>query len=203
MVTSKGRHRAARVSAGVEGNARLTSFMAALLLIGLFVEGLTILRIGNLFVEHVFIGTLLIQPIALKIMSTSWRFFKYYSGDREYRRKGPPFLILRLLGPVVVVLTVILFASGVALIVVPHTAHGTLFFVHRASFVLWFLAMTVHVLGHLGETVRLAPRDWMKRTRRQVVYSSRRQWAEAASLVLGLLFALALTPSAYGWLTQG
>lgn len=27
---------------------------------------------------------------------------------------------------------------------------------HKASFVLWFIAMTVHVLGHLTDTARLA-----------------------------------------------
>ena len=31
---------------------------------------------------------------------------------------------------------------------------------HQASFVLWFLAMSVHVLSHLGETARLSTKDW-------------------------------------------
>ena len=45
--------------------------------------------------------------------------------------------------------------------------------VHTASFVLWFGAMTIHVLGHLGEVFRLAPRDWLRRTRREVTGAGR------------------------------
>jgi hypothetical protein len=45
--------------------------------------------------------------------------------------------------------------------------------VHKASFVLWFGAMTIHVLGHLGEVFRLAPRDWLRRTRRDVTGAPR------------------------------
>ena len=39
------------------------------------------------------------------------------------------------------------------------TARANLYVVHRASFILWFGAMSVHVLGHLVDTARLAPRD--------------------------------------------
>lgn len=199
MVIKHGRHRAHRVTSGVEGNARLTSSMAAILLVVLAIEGLTIFRIGNLLVEHVFVGMLLVPPVVVKILSTGWRFVKYYRGDREYQRKGPPPLILRLLGPIVIVLTVIVFASGIGLILLSHSLRQSLLFFHKASFVLWFVAMTVHVLAHLGETLRIAPRDWVARTRRQVAYASSRQWVEAASLVLGVLLALAITPHAYGW----
>ena len=203
MATKHARHRAPRVTGGVEGNARLTSSLAAMLLVVLALEGLTILQIGPLLIEHVFIGVILIPPIMVKIGSTSWRFFKYYSGDRDYQHKGPPPMMLRLLGPVVVVLTVVMFASGVALILLPHSTRQSLFFVHRASFVLWFMAMTVHVLGHLVETAQLAPRDWMARTKRQVAHSSRRQLLEVSSLALGVVLALVLTPYAYGWFPQG
>ena len=57
----------------------------------------------------------MIPPAVLKIASTGWRFVRYYAGAPAYRRKGPPPVLLRLLGPVVVILTVVLLASGVAL----------------------------------------------------------------------------------------
>jgi len=197
--TGRGRHRARRATGGVEGNARLTASLGALIFLVLALEGLTILRIGNLLVEHVFIGVLVIPPVVYKVISTSWRFLKYYTGDAEYRRKGPPPTVLRLLGPVLIVLTVILLASGVILIYLAPAQRQFLSFVHRASFVLWFVVMTVHVLGHIVETASLAPRDWVRRTRRQVEHSTRRQWITASSLVLGVLLALVITPHAYGW----
>lgn len=185
--------------AGVEGNARLTSSVAAVIFVLLALEGVTILSIHKLLNVHVFVGVLLIPIVVVKISSTSWRFAKYYSGDPEYRRKGPPALILRLLGPLVIALTVVVFASGVGLIVLPASLRIELFFIHRASFILWLGALGVHVLGHLSETLRLAPRDWLARTRRQVAGASSRQWLLVWSVALGLVAALALTPLAYGW----
>jgi hypothetical protein len=141
---------------------------------------------------------LLVPPVLLKLGSTGWRFARYYRGAPAYRRKGPPPSFLRVLGPVVVILTVILFASGIALLLAPHSLRQNLMFVHKASFVLWFAAMTIHVLGHLVDTARLAPRDWATRTRRDVSGATARQWAVAASLVLGAgLGLLMLGPTAH------
>ena len=171
----------------MESNARLTGSTAAVLLVLLAAEGVTVLRVHALLTPHVFIGMLLVPPVVLKTGSTGWRFVRYYRGSPAYRRKGPPPLLLRLLGPVVVVLTVIVFASGIALLVGPRSARHTFLFWDKASFVLWFGAMTIHVLGHVLETARLAPRDWVRRTRHDVDHAGARQWALAASLVVGLL----------------
>lgn len=144
----------------VEGNARLTSTTAAVLLVLLAAEGVTVVQVRSLLNLHVIVGLVLVPPIVLKIASTTWKFSRYYLRDRAYLRKGPPVLVLRLLGPIVVALTVILFASGIWLLLQPHAVAGRLRLIHQASFVLWFGAMTVHVLGHLVETGRFAPRDW-------------------------------------------
>ena len=65
-------------------------------------------------------------------------------------------MLLRLLGPVVVILTLVLLFSGVGLLLVSRPWLPLLLKVHKASFVLWFGAMTIHVLGHLDEVFRLA-----------------------------------------------
>ena len=88
----------------VEGNERLTAGVAVIVFILLFVEGLTILSVHSLLHWHVFIGLILIPPVLAKIASTSWRFARYYAGNPAYRRRGPPPTLLRLLGPVLVVL---------------------------------------------------------------------------------------------------
>lgn len=187
------RTRPDRATRLVEGNARLTASVAAVLLVLLAAEGVTVLQVRQLLAPHVFIGMLLVPPIALKILSTGYRFVRYYAGAPAYRRKGPPPPLLRMLGPVVVVLTVALFASGIALLFAgPGGMRGNLLLVHQASFVLWFGAMTVHVLGHVLETARLAPRDFYARTRRQVEGANARQWALASSLVLGLVLGVLL-----------
>jgi hypothetical protein len=172
---------------GVQSNSRLTAAVGALLLVLLAAEGLTLLRVRSLLTPHVFIGMLLIPPVLLKTASTGWRFVRYYRGSPEYRHKGPPPLLLRVLGPAVIVLTATVLASGVALVFGPHAWRHRMLVVHKASFVLWFGAMTIHVLGHVVETARVAPLDWLRRTRSDVSGATARQWAVAASLAAGAI----------------
>ena len=192
--------RARRDDAGVAGNARLTAANAALLLVLLAIEGVTVLRVRALLTPHVFIGMVLIPPVLLKVASTGWRFARYYRGAPAYQRKGPPPVLLRLLGPVVVLLTLVLFASGIGLLLVSRSWLPLLLKVHKASFILWFGAMTIHVLGHLGEVFRLAPRDWLRRTRRDVTGAGPRQWLIAASLVVGILLGVLFLGRVGPWL---
>lgn len=186
--------------AGPEANARLTGSVAAVLFVVLAAEGVTIVSIRSLLAPHVFIGMLLVPPVALKIGSTLYRFVRYYRGAEAYRRKGPPPPLQRLLGPLVVVSTVVVFGTGIALLVAPSGARRDLLFLHKASFVGWFAVMAVHVLGHLADTARLAPRDWYHRTRRDVRGAGARQWVLVASLVIGLLLGLLLVGRSGPWL---
>jgi hypothetical protein len=196
--TTPDRRPVAVAEAGVASNSRLTAATAAVLLVLLAIEGVTVLRVRALLSLHVFVGMVLVPPVLLKIGSTTWRFVRYYRGAPAYRRKGPPPPLLRLLGPVVVILTVVLLASGIGLVVAPHSLRHSWLFLHKASFVLWFGAMAIHVLGHLLETARLAPLDWARRTRRDVAGASARQWALAISLVVGIaLGVLLLGPAAH------
>jgi hypothetical protein len=191
-----------RADAGVAGNARLTAANALVLLVLLAAEGFTILGVRQMLTPHVFIGMVLIPPVLLKTGSTMWRFARYYTGSPSYRRKGPPPILLRLLGPVVVVLTLILLASGVVLMFAGQSWMPLLLKVHKASFVLWFGAMAVHVLGHVAEVVRVGPRDWLSRGRREVGGAAARQWLIAASLTMGAVLGVLLLSRVGPWLAS-
>jgi len=182
-----------REVAGVEGNARLTAAIAAIIFILLAVEGVTILQVGPLLIPHVFIGVLMIPVVVLKIGTTTWRFAKYYLGDEEYRRKGAPPIILRMLGPVLIALTIIVLGSGIGLVLLPQNFRDQMFFFHKVSFILWFIAMTIHVLGHVVETATLAPRDWVAHTRRDVARASTRQWVLVWGVAIGIPLAMLIT----------
>ncbi len=183
----------AREVAGVEGNARLTAAIAAIIFILLAVEGVTILQVGPLLIPHVFIGVLMIPVVVLKIGTTTWRFAKYYLGDEEYRCKGAPPIILRMLGPALIALTIIVLASGIGLVLLPQNFRDQMFFFHKVSFILWFIAMTIHVLGHVVETATLAPRDWVAHTRRDVARASTRQWVLVWGVAVGIPLAMLIT----------
>lgn len=185
---------------GVEGNSRLTASLGAILIVLLFVEGLTILRVGSLLTIHVFVGLLVLPVVVAKMGSTSWRFVKYYWGSPQYRRKGPPPTVLRVLGPFVVVLTVAVIATGVLLVVgAPVSLHPELLKLHQITFVAWFAVTSIHVLGHILETARVAPLDWVRRTRRDVRGATWRQWVQLLALVSGVLIALWVTPYTAHW----
>jgi hypothetical protein len=140
-------HRRTVPAAGVEGNEKLTAMTGALLLVGFAVEGVTILQLHRLLYLHFLLGLVLVGPVLLKIGTTVYRFVRYYAGALPYVRKGPPTPVMRVLGPLVILTSVAVLGTGVMLAVVGRG--GPWLFLHKASFVLWFGVMTVHVLNYL------------------------------------------------------
>jgi hypothetical protein len=139
-------------SGGAEGNERLTAMTGAVLLILLLVECYTILSIGQLLTLHVFLGMLLLGPVTLKAGSVLYRFARYYTGSAPYRRKGPPAPLLRVIGPIVMLLTACVFGSGIMLAVTgPGGGGGNSGWleVHRISFIAWAFFITIHVLAYV------------------------------------------------------
>src|SRR6478735_8033495 len=96
---------------GTTGNRLLTSFNGLVLAVLLAAEGVTILWMGDLRTEHMFIGLVLIGPVVLKLASTGYRFARYYTHASPYVAQGPPVLPLRVLAPVLVITTLLVFAS--------------------------------------------------------------------------------------------
>lgn len=146
---------------GPAGNARLTAWTGAVLLVLFAVEGYTILDIRGLLSWHIAVGVLLIPPALLKVGSTGWRIVRYYTGDAQYRQAGPPQVLMRVIGPLVIVTTLSVLATGVLVAMAgPTGRHGSTFglpvsmlFLHQATFIAWLVVMSVHVLGR---TVRAA-----------------------------------------------
>jgi hypothetical protein len=144
---------------GPEGNERLTSTVALVLVILLVVEAATTLALHSYLPVHIFLGLLLLPPVALKLASTGWRFVRYYTGSAPYRLKGPPELWLRLLAPLLIASTVVLFGTGVAFLVAGRGG-GLLLSVHAVSFGIWGVLMIVHVLAYLTRVLRHGLADW-------------------------------------------
>jgi len=183
------------VEQGVVGNSRLTATVGAVLFIALLVEGVTILDVNQMFALHAFVGLFLLPVSVLKMCSTGFRFVKYYGGDPAYRRKGPPHPILRILGPIVVLSTLAVLGTGVALLIVGPNNADTLVTVHQASFIVWVSVTTIHVLGHIIETWRLSVDDIRGETAHAVRGRGMRRTVVLASVVLGLGLGIA----SLGW----
>ncbi len=192
---------------GADGNERLTTITGAVLLLLLAALGVTIVRIGQLIWLHLFLGLLLIGPVALKIASTGYRFVLYYLRDGAYRSKGPPETWLRLIAPIVVVTTVGVFATGVPLIFIGPVNREPLAEIHKVFFIVWVVFTALHVLGHLPEMASV-----LGSTSGEVDSEQRRlpglgpesgrgarAIAIAGALVVGLVLAIALIPDFASW----
>jgi hypothetical protein len=189
---------------GPSGNEQLTAVMAVILLVLFAILGITIVRLGQLLWLHLFLGVLLVGPVALKMASTGYRFMRYYTGSAPYRRKGPPHPAMRLLGPFVVLSTLAVFFTGLLLLIAGPGASLALRDLHKLSFIAWIAAVGLHVLGHLADlpaALRAVSRD--ERRRRRLPGTQGRGLAVLAALAGGLLLALAFLPLIDSWSAAG
>lgn len=193
-----------RAGSGVQGNARLTSLTGLILLGLLFVEGITVLAVRSLLSVHVFVGLLILPPLALKLGSTGYRFAMYYLGNARYRAAGPPQIVLRVVAPFMVAATIGLFGSGIALLLVGPYTDGLWRRLHTLSFFGWFWLMAIHVLAHTPRAMQLGFFDLAgSRFRRGVPGALTRESLVVGSIILGVVVAVAFLPLDTSWLQWG
>ena len=101
-----------------------------------------------------------------KKVTTTWRMLRYYGRNVDYRRAGPPPLLLRLLGPLVVLTSLAVLGTGLALIALGSNEGGRLgsfagfrldaLTLHKAAFVLWLVVTSLHTLGRVVPAALIA-----------------------------------------------
>jgi len=141
---------------GTDGNEHLTAINGLILIVLLAVIGFTIPQLRQFIWPHLFVGLLLIGPVLLKMASTGYRFVRYYAHDAEYRRKGPPEIVLRLIAPLVVISTVGVFITGIGLLIVGPAHRDPWLLLHKVTFIVWIVFTSLHILGHLPAVARAA-----------------------------------------------
>ncbi len=194
---------------GIDGNEQLTAMAGVILIVLFAVLGVTIIRIGQLIWLHLFLGLLLMGPVLLKLASTGYRFVRYYGGDAIYGAKGPPMLALRAMGPVIVLTTFVVFATGIWLLVVGPGSRSTPLLLHKVSFIVWVAFMGVHVLAHLPEmghalqAVRVGAERGDTDLRGGRSGAAGRWIALSGALVGGVVLAVVLIPEFGVWTAPG
>ena len=192
---------------GPAGNARLTAWTGAVLLVLFLAELATLLDVTGLISWHVVVGVLLVPPALLKTGSTGWRIVRYYGRSRVYRQAGPPPMVLRILGPLVVLGTLSVLGSGLALVALGQDASLRPFLsvlgyqvsaltVHQASFIVWAVVTGLHTLGRLVPATRLI-------TGRTVVPGTVARVITLTGIVaVAVLAAVLVYDSSSSWLVQ-
>lgn len=198
-------HEGRLTGGGTEGNERLTYATGAMLLVLLAAIGVTILRIGQLLPEHLFLGMLLVPPVLLKMSSTGYRFVRYYTGNRRYREEGAPMAALRVLAPLVVISTLVVFISGIVLLFAGPSSRETVLPIHKDSFFVWLALVGLHVLGHLPGMSSVLRADYGASAglSSDVTGRAGRTLALAGALVAGVVLAIVLIPEFGPWLAPG
>lgn len=206
---SAGRRTSRLLGGGIDGNEQLTAMTGVFLIVLLAALGVTILRIGQLIWLHLFLGLLLLGPVLLKMASTGYRFLRYYTRAAIYRAKGPPMPVLRAMGPVVVLSTLVVFISGVILLFDGPRGRGALLLIHKASFVIWLMFMALHVLAHLPDLGRALQAVRIEADKAGLPAQAARsgaagRWiALAAAIVAGAALAIVLIPHFGVWTAPG
>jgi hypothetical protein len=181
------------------GNERLTAAVGLLVLAPVAVEVATILLGVHTFMSvHVFVGLALIPAVLLKLASTGWQFMRYYTRSRAYVEQGPPQLAMRLLAPLFVAATVVLFGSGVALGIVHGQALQVARNLHGPASVIWLVLLGLHVVVYLKRALSRTAED-LPATRKPLRGTRARAYALATVVAGGLLLGVVTVPVQHHW----
>jgi hypothetical protein len=179
----------------------LTATVGLVLIVLTLIElGTIVFGLGQFLSLHVFVGFVLIPPVLLKLASTGWRVTRYYSRSEPYRLKGAPQLALRLLAPLLVAATVILFASGVAVGLLHGHALDIARRLHGPASVGWMILVGVHVLVYLKRALISSKEDVTAATRASVPGAGVRLYLVAFAIVAGVVVGVATVPAQHRWL---
>jgi hypothetical protein len=197
---SAGQEPADPATLGAEGNERLTAWAGAALLVGFGAECLTLLNVHWWLTAHMLIGIAVLVPTVVKGASTMYRFAKYYTNDPAYVRKGPPKLLLRIIGPFLLLNTFAVLLTGI-LIPLAGSHRLRIEQLHRLGTWTWAALIAVHVLYYLWRVPGLVLADLAGRgTLRSAAF--RRMAAVGGSCVVGMGLALALMPWVRDWISR-
>jgi hypothetical protein len=182
------------------GNERLTAGVGIVVLLLTLVELATILLGVHSFMSlHVFVGFVLIPVVLLKLASTGWRFARYYTGTRAYVVRGPPRLGMRLLAPLLIAVTAVLFASGVAMGIFHGQALTVARRLHGPASVVWLVLVGQHVLVYLRRALTSGSEDVVPSTRVSARGARARVYLLSTVLVSGVAIGVATVPAQHHW----
>src|SRR2546423_1265363 len=184
----------------VDGNERMTALAGAVLLVLILVELVSAAILRTLLSIHVFVGVLLAGPLIVKLGSTGWRFFRYYTGSPAFVRRGPPHLALRVMAPLLIATTLVVIGSGIGLVVTGPRFARPLLPLHGFSVLVWLPLIAIHVFAYLWRVPRLVANDWSKQAAEQAPGRGPRLGVNLGALMLGAIAAVLLLSGATPWI---
>jgi hypothetical protein len=184
-----------------DGNERLTASVGLVLIVLTVIELATVLLGLQRFLSlHVFVGLVLLPPVLLKLGSTGWRFTRYYTRAAAYRAKGAPQLVMRLMAPLLVAATIVLFGSGVAIGFLHGHSLQLARQLHGPASVAWMILVGVHVLVYIKRALLSTKEDVDSVSRSAVRGASARNIVLAAAVMMGVVAGVGTLSLQHRWL---
>jgi len=184
----------------VIGNERITALAGAVLFVLLLVEIVSAAILHTLMPIHVFVGVLLTGPLVVKLGSTGWRFLRYYTGSPTFVRRGPPYLALRIMAPLLIATTILVIGSGIGLVITGPRSTGLLLPLHGFSVLVWLPLIAIHVFAHILRVPRLVTDDWSNSSGKSLAAGrGLRLGTNLGALLAGVVAAILLFPGAAPW----
>jgi len=193
---------------GPAGNAQLTAWLGLVLLALFLVETATLLDLQGLIDVHLLVGGALVGLALLKTGTTGWRIARYYTGSAAYRQAGPPPVALRVLGPLVILTSLAVLGTGLALTAVGSDSGRQSLFafagfqvstltLHQGAFAAWLVITGLHVLGRTMSSWQLVRRR--RRDASPVPGRRARAAVIALSLALSAVVGVAVLQLSGSW----
>jgi hypothetical protein len=182
----------------IERNKRITAIAGTVLFVLIIAELVITANLDGLRSEHIFVGVLLAGPLVVKICSTGYRFFRYYTKSPEFVRSGPPNILLRVLAPFLVVMTILVFISGFGLAFGGHAYEGLFHKVHTVSVTLWLPLLGVHIYAYIRKAFGLIKYDWTSQSKYRVPGREGRLGINVAAIILSGVAGIILSPLKFG-----
>lgn len=182
----------------IERNKRITAIAGTILFIFIMAMLVITANLDQWRSEHIFVGILLCGPLVVKMSSTGYRFFRYYTKSPEFVKSGPPNILLRLLAPFLVVFTILVFISGLGLAFGGHAYERLFHQIHTVSVTLWLPLLGVHIYAYIRKAAGLIKNDWTNKPKYRVPGRQRRIGINVAAFILSGVAGIILTPWRFG-----
>lgn len=182
----------------IERNNRITAIAGTILFILIIAELVITANMDQLRSEHIFVGVLITGPLVVKLCSTGYRFFRYYTKSPDYVKAGPPNLLLRILAPFLVITTILVFMSGLGLVLGGHAHAGLFHRIHVLSVTFWLPLLSIHIYAYIRKATGLMAHDWTKQSKFHVPGRVGRLILNISALILSGIAAFTITPLRFG-----
>jgi hypothetical protein len=180
--------------------ARSSALLGMLILFFSIAEIVTVAFLPEALILHIAIGSILGVLIIVKLILNAYRYLGYLKHDHDFRQAGTPRLIMRILSLPLVVTTIVVLGTGMAMVLTGPTAFATSFLAtaHALFAIIWLGLLGYHTFGYWHRSARSTTRE-LDRIRSKDTQALARLILAATTVIGAVTLMLLLLPLSNRW----